>query len=58
MTLIMFNALTITELGMDPKSPAGIASSFSRPNSGAIHMSNVSLLLEFASEEFLNHIEQ
>lgn len=45
-------------MGADPKSPLGIASSFNRPNAAAIHLSNTSLLLEYASEEFIFNLEQ
>ena len=45
-------------LGADPKSPLGIAFSFNRPNAAALHLSNTSLLLEYASEEFISHLEQ
>ncbi|EFX87909.1 hypothetical protein DAPPUDRAFT_42141, partial [Daphnia pulex] len=47
-----------TNKGANPKSPLGIASAFSRASPAAIFMSNTSLLLEYASEEFINHLEQ
>ena len=61
---IYFESVSVTKLlcatdkGADPKSPLGIASAFNRPNAAAIFMSNTSLLLEYASEEFINHLEQ
>ncbi|XP_065580760.1 uncharacterized protein LOC136040414 isoform X2 [Artemia franciscana] len=44
-------------LGADPKSAVGTAFGFSRPTSEAIYMSNTSLLLEYASLQFLENLE-
>ncbi|XP_063229880.1 probable oxidoreductase PXDNL [Bacillus rossius redtenbacheri] len=42
--------------GLDPKSPAGSAASFSKATKEALVLANTSMLLEFASEELLNSI--
>jgi len=42
----------------DPKSPASIHSGFNKPTKEAILLSNTSILLEYASEEFISHLEQ
>lgn len=42
--------------GVDPKSPHGIAASFSKANKQALKIANTSLLLEFASNEILNSL--
>lgn len=52
------NVEIFADKGANPKSPLGIASAFSRASPAAIFMSNTSLLLEYASEEFINHLEQ
>ncbi|XP_066153356.1 uncharacterized protein [Euwallacea fornicatus] len=44
--------------GIDPKSPHGIAASFSKPNKQALKVANTSLLLEFASNEILNSLSR
>ncbi|KAF7278210.1 hypothetical protein GWI33_008704 [Rhynchophorus ferrugineus] len=44
-----------TEIGgVDPKSPQGIAASFSKANKNALKLANTSLLFEFASNEIVN----
>ncbi|XP_050297989.1 peroxidasin homolog isoform X2 [Anthonomus grandis grandis] len=46
-----------TEIGgVDPKSPQGIASSFSKPSKNALALANTSLLFEFASNEIVNSL--
>ncbi|XP_048519800.1 uncharacterized protein LOC109542192 [Dendroctonus ponderosae] len=46
-----------TEIGgVDPKSPAGIAASFSKANKNALKLANTSLLFEFASNEIVNSL--
>lgn len=46
-----------TEIGgVDPKSPAGIAASFSKANKDALKLANTSLLFEFASNEIVNSL--
>ncbi|KAL1488622.1 hypothetical protein ABEB36_014425 [Hypothenemus hampei] len=46
-----------TEIGgVDPKSPAGIAASFSKANKDALKLANTSLLFEFASNEIINSL--
>ncbi|XP_068084351.1 uncharacterized protein [Anabrus simplex] len=42
--------------GVDPKSPAGTAASFSKANKQALALANTSILLEYASEELLNSL--
>lgn len=42
--------------GIDPKSPAGTAASFSKANKQALKLANSSLLLEFASNEIINSL--
>lgn len=42
--------------GVDPKSPAGTAASFSKPNKQALKLANSSLLFEFASNEIINSL--
>lgn len=46
----------LTEGGVDPKSPIGIAAAFSKPNKQAFLMANTSILFEYASREILNNI--
>ncbi|XP_030764451.1 uncharacterized protein LOC115888752 [Sitophilus oryzae] len=46
-----------TEIGgVDPKSPQGIAASFSKANTNALKLANTSLLFEFASNEIVNSL--
>ncbi|EFA09156.2 hypothetical protein TcasGA2_TC005493 [Tribolium castaneum] len=42
--------------GIDPKSPAGTAASFSKANKQALKLANTSLLFEFASNEIINSL--
>ena len=42
--------------GIDPKSPAGTAASFSKPNKQALKLANTSLFFEFASNEIINSL--
>lgn len=42
--------------GVDPKSPAGTAASFSKANKQALKLANSSLLFEFASNEIINSL--
>uniref|UniRef100_A0ABD2XNQ1 Peroxidase n=1 Tax=Trichogramma kaykai TaxID=54128 RepID=A0ABD2XNQ1_9HYME len=41
----------------DPRSPAGIAASFSKANRGALSMANSSILYELATNELINGID-
>ncbi|CAH1129175.1 unnamed protein product [Ceutorhynchus assimilis] len=46
-----------TEIGgVDPKSPAGLAASFSKADPDALKLANTSLLFEFASNEIVNSL--
>ncbi|XP_066250383.1 uncharacterized protein [Euwallacea similis] len=46
-----------TEIGgVDPKSPAGIAASFSKANKDALKLANTSLLFELTSNEIVNSL--
>lgn len=42
--------------GVDPKSPAGTAASFSKASKQALKLANSSLLFEFASNEIINSL--
>ena len=42
---------------MDPKSAAGTAAAFSKPNKDALLMANSSLLFEYASQELLQFLD-
>ncbi|CAH1969751.1 unnamed protein product [Acanthoscelides obtectus] len=42
--------------GVNPKSPQGVAASFSKANKNALKLANTSLLFEFASNEIVNSL--
>jgi hypothetical protein len=42
---------------VDPKSAAGTAAAFSKPNKDALVMANSSLLFEYASQELLQFLD-
>lgn len=46
--------IVIAEGGIDAKSPAGTAASFSKANKNALIIANTSLLYELASNEILS----
>ncbi|XP_043188890.1 peroxidasin homolog pxn-1-like [Amphibalanus amphitrite] len=48
--------LTELKLNADPKSSLGTAYAFSRPNKQAVLLSNTSLILEYASGEFMSTV--
>ncbi|GLG94269.1 Chorion peroxidase [Gryllus bimaculatus] len=43
--------------GADPKSPVGTAAAFSKANNQALKIANVSLFLEYASQELMNSLQ-
>ncbi|XKL69519.1 hypothetical protein PGB90_007288 [Kerria lacca] len=46
------------EGGADPKSPVGTAAAFSKPNRNALLLANNSILLEYASKELMETLNQ
>lgn len=42
--------------GVDPKSPAGTAASFSKANKNALLLANTSLFFEYATNEIMNSL--
>jgi hypothetical protein len=45
--------LSITDGGVDPKSPIGTAAAFSKANKQALMLANTSILLEYTSQELM-----